>query len=132
MPLNAGRTHATRWWLTALGEERTTMKLRDRAHTGTSDRQLPQEVPPRVAIAFDQLTDTEQAAVLAALQALERDGAQALSPAAGALRLEGPEPLYVLRPAPDVRVIVRAGAEPPIEVMDIVRPAALRNFAHAT
>jgi hypothetical protein len=106
------------------------MELRDRAHAGNNDRQLPPDVPPRVLIAFDQLAEEEQAAVLAALQALERDRVQALSPAAGTLRLEGTEPLYVLRPTADVRVIVRAGT--PIEVMDIVRPAALRNFAHAT
>ena len=51
--------------------------------------------------------------------------------AAQATRLEGPEPLYVLRPAPGVRVLVRAGAGGLVEVLDIIRPAALRNFAHA-
>jgi hypothetical protein len=116
----------------AMGEERTTMELRDREYTGNSDLQLPADAPPRVVIAFDQLTDSEKVAVLAALQALGRNGSQALSPAAGALRLDGLEPLYVLRPAPDVRMIVRAVEGTPIEVMDIVRPAALRNFAHAT
>lgn len=108
------------------------MEVQERAHLGNNARQLPSDVPPRVVIAFDQLSEGEQAAVLAALQVLERDGAQALSPAAGVLRLRGPEPLYMLRPAPDVRVMVRAGEGTPLEVLDIVRPAALRNFAHAT
>jgi hypothetical protein len=92
---------------------------------------LPPDAPLRAIIAFDQLTSAEQDAVLMALQALGHLGLQALS-SMNATRLEGPEPLYVLHPAPDVRVIVRAGKDESIEVMDIVRPEALRNFAHAT
>jgi len=75
------------------------------AMTG-SCHQMP---PPRAKIAFDQLADAEKAAVLASLQLLKRDGLHSLS-TAQATRLEGLEPLYVLRPAPDVRVLVRAGA----------------------
>ena len=46
-------------------------------------------------------------------------------------RLPLPEPLYALRAAPDVLVIVRREPGASVEVEDIVRPAALRNFAHA-
>ena len=81
-------------------------------------------------IAFDQPADAEKAAVLASLQLLERDSSHLLS-TAQATRLERSEPLYVLRPAPDVRVLVRAGAGRLVEVLDIIRPSALRNFAHA-
>jgi hypothetical protein len=107
------------------------MDLRDSAPVENGDRRLPLDVPPRVMIAFDQLTSAEQDAVLTALQRLEQAGPTAPS-TADATRLAGPDPLYVLRPAPDVRMIVRAAAGEPVEVVDIVRPAALRNFAHAT
>ena len=59
------------------------------------------------------------------------DGLQTPSGALAIMRLAGPEPLYSLRAAPEVRVIVRAEPGAPIQVVDIVRPAALRNFAHA-
>ena len=71
--------------------------------------QLPSDASPRAVIAFDQLADAEKAAVLASLQLLERESLHLLSPAQAA-RLDGPEPLHVLRPASDVRVLVRAGA----------------------
>ncbi len=59
-------------------ERRAMMELRDGGHTGDGDRQLPPDVPPRVLIAFDQLTVEEQAAVLAALKVLARDFAHAI------------------------------------------------------
>jgi len=40
--------------------------------------------------------------------------------------------LYVLRPAPDMRVLVRASVGALVEVLDIIGSAALRIFAHAT
>lgn len=105
------------------------MELRDVAEVGSDEGHLPSDASLRAMIAFDQLADVEKAAVLASLQLLEHDGSPLLS-TAQATRLEGPEPLYVLRPAPDVRVLVRAGAGGMVEVLDIIRPA-LRNFAHA-
>lgn len=92
---------------------------------------LGADVPLRVVIAFDQLTDDEKRAVLAALRILEREGLQATSASVDMQRLAGSEQLYALRAAPDVRVLVRAPMNGHIEVVDIIRPAALRNFAHA-
>lgn len=85
---------------------------------------LVAELPGQVIVALDHLTGEEREGVLDAVHAFarnEKDGA----------RLPLPEPLYVLRAAPEVLVIVRRESGAPVEVEDIVRPAALRNFAHA-
>lgn len=85
---------------------------------------LVADLPLRVIVALEHLEDEEQEGVLAAVQAFahrEMDGR----------RISGSEPLYILRAAPEVRVIVRREGEAPVEVVDIVRPATLRNFAHA-
>lgn len=91
------------------------MEVPGSAAVKNGDQGLPLDVPPRVLIAVDQLTAAEKEAVLATLQLLERDGLQVPS-TAEATRLAGPEPPYVLRPAPDVRVLVRAGSGEPVEV----------------
>ncbi len=88
-------------------------------------------VPLRVIIAFDQLTASEQEAVLQALRTLARNGLPGAADQLGIQRLTGSDPLYSFRAAPEVQVIVRAEPETAVEVVDIVRPAALRNFAHA-
>ncbi len=93
--------------------------------------QLRADVPLRVIIAFDQLTDDEKRAVLGALHTLQRGGLQGASAPLGMRRLTGPEPLYSFRAAPEVQIIVRAEPDAAVEIMDIVRPAALRHFAHA-
>ncbi len=92
---------------------------------------LRADVPLRVVIAFDQLTDDEKGAVLGALRVLQRAGLQGASAPLGMQRLAGSDPLYSFRAAPDVQMIVRAEQNAPVEIVDIVRPAALRNFAHA-
>ena len=107
------------------------MELPVSRHSTDGDMRLRADVPQRVIIAFDQLTEGEKSAVLAALHTLARDGLQAPSGTPAITRLAGPEPLYALRAAPEVRVIVRAEPCAPIDVVDIVRPAALRHFAHA-
>jgi len=78
----------------------------------------------QVVVALDHLTNTAREGVYTTVEAFarhEEDGD----------RLPLPEPLYVLRAAPEVLVIVRWEPGAPVEVEDIVRPAALRNFAHA-
>jgi len=83
---------------------------------------LVADFPGQVIVALDHLTSKEQQGVYAAVDTFargEQDGR----------RLPLPEPLYVLRAAPDVLVIVRREPGAPVEVEDIVRPAALRNFA---
>jgi hypothetical protein len=107
------------------------MELPVTRHTSDGDMRLRADVPQRVIIAFDQLTEGEKSAVLAALHTLARDGLRRPSGTPAMTRLAGPEPLYSLRAAPEVRVIVHAEPDAPIDVVDIVRPAALRNFAHA-
>ena len=107
------------------------MELPVTRDTTDGDMRLRADVPRRVIIAFDQLTEGEKSAVLATLHTLARDGLPPPSGTPAIMRLAGPEPLYSLRAAPEVRVIVRAAPGAPIDVVDIVRPAALRNFAHA-
>ncbi len=87
--------------------------------------------PGRVVIAYDQLTREEKEGVRTAFRILERDGVNASSHLS-LVRLAGPEPLYVLHAAPEVRVIVRMEPGAPVAVEDIVRPETLRNFAHAS
>lgn len=95
-----------------------------------NEQDFPHANPPgRVIIAYDQLTLEEKERVRKALRILENEGLTA-SPQLGIKRLAGPEPLYALSAAPEVTVIVRMEPGTPVEVMDIVRPDTLRNFAH--
>ncbi len=89
------------------------------------------EVPNRVLIAFDQLSQDEQAKVINVLRSLARYGLSNAPVGLDVQRLAGTEPLYAVRATPDLRVIVRVAGDAPIEVVDILRPAALRNFANA-
>lgn len=85
--------------------------------------QFVADLPTQVIMALDHLTSEEQEGVFAAVQAFtrhEKDGA----------RLPLPEPLYALRAAPEVLVIVRGEPGTAVEIEDIVRPAALRHFTH--
>jgi hypothetical protein len=107
------------------------MELPITRHTTEGDMRLRADVPQRVIIAFEQLTEGEKSAVLAALHTLARDGLQTASGTLAITRLAGPEALYSLRAVPEVRVIVHAEPGAPINVVDIVRPAALQNFAPA-
>lgn len=91
---------------------------------------LHANVPLRVVIAFDQLTADEKRAVLGALWTLQRGGLQGAPASLGIQMLAGPEPLYSFRAAPEVQVIVRVEPDASVGIVDIVRPAALRNFAH--
>src|SRR5436305_13866779 len=50
------------------------MELPVTRHTTDGDMRLRADVPQRVIIAFDQLTEGEKSAVLAALHTLARDG----------------------------------------------------------
>ncbi len=83
------------------------------------------QLPAHVLVALDHLTRSEREDVLAAISAFshhERQGAA----------IPGPEPLYLLWAAPEMRVIVRrASPAAPVEVEDVVRPATLRVFAKA-
>jgi hypothetical protein len=107
------------------------MELPVSPHDENGHARVRTEYPPRVVIAFDQLTVEEQRQVTAALSTLDRDGLAGSIAALGIVRLAGAEPLYALRAAPEVWMIMRAEPGAAIEVVDIMRPAALRNFAHA-
>ncbi len=87
------------------------------------------DVPPRVIIAFDQLTDEERRHVLGALGRIDHEGLGA--PGLDVTRLGGALPLYALRATPDVVVILRGESGHAVEVWDIVQPATLEGFAHA-
>ena len=89
------------------------------------------EVPNRVLIAFDQLSQDERTKVIDALRSLARYGLSNAPVGLNVQRLAGTEPLYAVRATPDLCVIVRYEDDGPIEVVDILRPAALRNFANA-
>ncbi len=83
----------------------------------------------RAAIAFDQLKEDEKQRVLDVLGRIEREGVDA--PGLDVTKRGGLPPLYFLRAAPDVIVILRAEPGQPIEVRDIVQPATLESFAHS-
>ena len=84
-------------------------------------------VPDRVIVALDQLDGAERSAVLASLWALQRGDAGRLLKER-ATPLAGPGVLYMLRPASQVRVIIRQVEDAAGEVVDIVRPDTLRNL----
>ena len=89
------------------------------------DAHLVEQLPIHVAVALDHVTAAERAGVLAAIRAFARHEQEA-----GAI--PGPDPLYLLWAAPELRVIVRrANPASPVEVEDVVRPATLRAFAAA-
>ncbi len=89
------------------------------------DPQFIAALPAHVVAALDHLTSAERRGVRAAVEAFtryEQEGAT----------IPGPDPLFVLWAAPEVRVIVRRDAPAAVvAVEDIVRPATLRTFAHA-
>lgn len=83
------------------------------------------QLPAHVVAALDHLTLPERNGVLAAISAFSRHEREGTA-------IPGPEPLYLLWAAPEMRVIVRrATSEAPVEVEDVVRPATLRAFAAA-
>src|SRR5689334_7873860 len=89
------------------------------------DPQFIAALPAHVVAALDHVTPAERRGVRAAVEAFTRHEEEGAA-------IPGPEPLFVLWAAPEVRVIVRR--EDPaaaVEVEDIVRPATLRTFAHA-
>ena len=97
--------------------------------TTKGNHRLRADVPIRVTIAFDQLTDAERDTVLEALGRVERDGLEASG--LNVVRLGGPMALFALHVAPTITVILRAEPGQAIEVREIVQPAMLENFAHA-
>ncbi len=100
--------------------EATVWHPRDEGNARLIDR-----LPVHVVAALDHLTRAERDGVLAAIGAFsrhEREGAA----------IPGPEPLYLLWAAPELRVVVRrASPDGPVDVEDVVRPATLRAFADA-
>ena len=91
---------------------------------GAEVTDLVAELPGRVIVALDHLTKEEQSLVHAAAQAFARHEL------AGA-RLPAPEPLFLVRAAPHVLLIVRQEPGVPVVVEDIVRPATWHTLAHA-
>ena len=86
---------------------------------------LIDELPPHVVAALDHLSHAERDGVLAAISAFARHEREGVA-------IPGPEPLYLLWAAPELRVIARrASLDGPVEVEDVVRPATLRAFAAA-
>src|SRR5918992_457319 len=75
-------------------------------------------VPSQVLAALDQLDDEERASVFAALQLLQRSHLGDL-PMPWIKRLAVEEPVYLVRAAPHVSVIVRLAEQAPVEVVEI-------------
>jgi hypothetical protein len=87
------------------------------------EARLIADLPAHVVAALDHLTLAEHTGVRTALDAFTRQERAGEA-------IPGPDPLYVLWAAPEVRLIVhRAGPEARVEVEDIARPAKLRTFA---
>lgn len=90
-------------------------------------------IPSRVIAAIGQLTQSEQDAVHATLETIQRDGLKASS----GLRIDktdADDHLYYVHTAnlPDVRIILRVVGEGTINVVDIVRAETLHNIFHAS
>lgn len=89
------------------------------------DTRMVDGLPPHVAAALDHLSHAERDGVLAAISAFARHEREGVA-------IPGPEPLFLLWAAPEMRVIVRrASPNVPVEVEDVVRPATLRAFGAA-
>ena len=73
---------------------------------------------------LDHVSAEERAGVYAAVAAFVDDEGRGD-------RLTGPEPLFTLQAAPELLVFVRREPGVPIEVFDIMRPAAVHAFADA-
>jgi hypothetical protein len=82
------------------------------------------DLPGRVIVALDHLTAKERAAVYDTAQAFARQEIDGT-------RLPDAEPLFILRAAPDVLILVRREPGMPVTLEDIVRPATWQNLAHA-
>ncbi len=85
---------------------------------------LVAEIPDWVVAALDHVTPEERAGVFAAVEAFARHEVE------GTI-LSGPnlDHFYMLRAAPELRVIVRREPGAPVEVEDIARPGAMRTIA---
>jgi len=84
-------------------------------------------IPSVVLAALDQLAAEEQAAVRQALDELRHLPVD--EPRDPRLhRIAGDEPIYTLRVAPQVLLLVRLDPVGPIEVIEIVRPETLRRM----
>jgi hypothetical protein len=94
-------------------------------HRAQDEQRRALDVPSKVIAAIELLDPDEQASVWHAFSILERgDGAEAsdldITP------LYDDLPIYVLAPAPQVRVILRMPPDATIEVLDLLRPETLR------
>ena len=77
---------------------------------------------------YDLLTNAEREtldAVVAPLLGLPEDR----WPSAGAIRLDSPAPLYLLRIDPSLRALVRPGPEGQVEVHDLFRQETAERFS---
>jgi hypothetical protein len=75
-----------------------------------------------------QLPDSERQNVLAAVEKL-RKLEPAQWPSETVVRLLGPDPLYLLRVPPDLRVFLRQAGPNEIEIEDVVREGLLETLA---
>lgn len=92
---------------------------------GQENDRLVAALPAHVVAALDHLAAAERSGVHAAIDAFTHQKLQGEA-------IPGPDPLFILWAAPEVRVIVRReDPTAPAEVEDIVRPATLRIFAQA-
>jgi hypothetical protein len=82
------------------------------------------ELPSRVLVALDHVQPEERTGVLDVVAGFAR------GEVAGR-RLPGADPVFRLQAAPDLLVFVRREIGALVEVLDIVRPDALRTFADA-
>jgi hypothetical protein len=86
------------------------------------------DMSSHATIAYDQLTPNEQRQIRDALESLTSTGLLKAAASLEVTPLRGPEPLYAIRPAPTLLVVVRATPGTPLEVVDILRPAMFDNL----
>jgi hypothetical protein len=92
-----------------------------------SSRERALVIPSVVLAALDQFAADEQAAVRLALDELRHLPTD--EPRDSRLRrIASDEPIYALRAAPQVLLLVRLDLDGPVEVVEIVRPETLRRM----
>ena len=92
-----------------------------------SSRERALVIPSVVLAALDRLSADEQAAARLALDELRHLPAD--EPRDSLLRkIASDEPVYALRAAPQVLLVVRLDPDEPVEVVEIVRPETLRRM----
>lgn len=91
-------------------------------------------VSSQALAAIRQLTETEQAAILAAAHQAIAEHGLASAPGIRATLVDGTEQVYLLHmdATPDLRMIAQQLNSTMVEIIDVARAETIHNLAHAS